>query len=68
MLCCDEFHYILTCSNFDNIRKRLLPEIKQTNRNIFMFRNIMNETDPQKLNKLVRFINIVQESLKNPPG
>ena len=64
----DEFYYILTCSNFDNIRKRLLPEIKQNYRNIFIFRNIMNETESQKLYKLVRFINIVQESLKNPPG
>ena len=65
----DEFHYSFQCNFFNNERKQFLPTINSSrNSNAFTLHFIMCETNETKLFKICRFLKIVLDKVRSPPG
>ena len=63
----DEYHYIMSCSALKNERKTLLPNYCTFNPNILKFQQLFNSTNIIILEKLCRFIRIINVKVA-PPG
>jgi len=63
----DEFHYVMTCSFFDNERKYYLPYYCQKNANILKFNQLFSSHNIVILAKLCKFIKVITVKV-SPPG
>ena len=64
----DEFHYLFCCTFFNTQRSLHIPFVKTHRPNTLLFKIVMCENDPKKLNKLSKFFRLVLETVKDPPG
>ena len=58
----DEYHYILPCKFFKEIRSTFIPQSYFVRSNTQKFKNLMNSETADELRKLCQFINIVNAS------
>ena len=63
----DEYHYIMSCSALKEERKNLLPHYCNVRPNTYKFCQLLNSSDIVVLEKLCRFIKIVNVKV-TPPG
>ena len=63
----DEYHYIMSCSALKEDRKRLLPNFCNNNPNTFKFEKLFNSNNIICLEKLCKFIRIINVKVV-PPG
>ena len=52
----DEFHFVLICPRFDEIRKKYLPYDLYNNPSMFKFIKFLNSNDQLKIRKLGIFL------------
>ena len=57
----DEYHYIMTCTFFNEIRELYLPAYFKNRPSVFKFVNLMNTTKPKILFNLAKFIRVILE-------
>lgn len=58
----DEYHYILSCKFFKEIRSKFIPQSYFVRPNTQKFKNLMNSENADELRKLCQLINIVNAS------
>ena len=58
----DEYHYILSCKFFKEIRSKFIPQSYFVRPNTQKCKNLMNSENSDELRKLCQFINIVNAS------
>ncbi len=62
----DEYHYIFTCSFFNNDRKKFINNYFRNRPNILKFHDLMNSTNLTVLNNLCKFIRIINKQFSLP--
>ena len=55
----DEYHYLLTCSFFADLRRQYIQKYYFTRPNILKYKELLSLTSPRKLVKLSSFIRIL---------
>ena len=68
----DEYHYILSCSEFTKVRKKFIPEYYYKHPNVIKYKELMQTTDINILNKIALFAKYLMGTIKswfkiNPP-
>ena len=63
----DEFHFIMKCEALKNERKQYIPRYFITRPNVIKFHELFSTKKILLLNKLCKFINIINERV-SPPG
>ena len=63
----DEYHYIMSCNALKEERKKLLPHYCNLRPNTHKYCQLFNSSDIVVLEKLCRFIKIVNVKV-TPPG
>ena len=58
----DEYHFIMECKSFLTERKKFIDKIFYQRPNVVKFNQVMNSSDKVKLEKLCRFIRIINKS------
>ena len=58
----DEYHYILSCKFFKEIRSKFIPRSYFVKPTTHKFKNLMNSENADELKTLCQFINIVNAS------
>lgn len=59
----DEYHYLMSCSHFSNLRKLYIDRQYFLRPNVIKFSNLLNIKHPAKLRKLCTFIKNIIESI-----
>ena len=62
----DEFHYLFKCQYFCNQRKIYIKKNICINPNIIQFKLLMTSTSKLELQKLCRFVRIINKGVSNP--
>ena len=60
----DEFHYLLKCTHFKDIRPKYIKPYFTKNPNVLKFNNLMNSTNKEIIRKLTTFIDIIIKNIK----
>ena len=60
----DEFHYLLKCTHFKDIRPKYIKPYFTKNPNVLKFNNLMNSTNKEIIRKLTAFIDIIIKNVK----
>ena len=60
----DEYHYIMACRHFTDLRKQLIKPYYRTNINTLKFNELMNHGNKTTLKNLCKFIDIVMKTCK----
>ena len=60
----DEFHYLLKCTHFKDIRPKYIKPYFMKNPNVLKFNNLMNSTNKEIIRKLTTFIDIIIKNVK----
>lgn len=61
----DEYHYLLVCDYFNVVRANILSRYYYRNPNTLKFKSLMNTEDKKLLQKLCRFITIINDAFNN---
>jgi hypothetical protein len=62
----DEFHYLFKCQYFSNQRKIYIKKNIRINPNIIKFKLLMTSTSKIELQKLCRFVRIINKGVSTP--
>ena len=60
----DEYHYLLVCSKFDNLRKKYITKNIIKHPNMLYYTQLMNTTDIKTLKKICNFVKIIMNEIK----
>ena len=64
----DEYHYLLTCSFFADLRRQYIQKYYFTRPNILKYKELLSLTSPRKLVKLSSFIRILINHFSRRPS
>ena len=62
----DQFHYLFKCQYFGNQRKMYIKKNIRINPNIIKFKLLMTSTSKIELQKLCRFVRIINKGVSTP--
>ena len=62
----DEYHYIFSCSAFEDDRKSFVKQKFRYRPNIVKFKELMNSKNLLDLNNLCKFIRIINKRIDSP--
>lgn len=63
----DEFHYIMVCKCFDEVRKQYIPNFYRNNPNVLKYYSLFSTKKLSLLNNICKFISVIFERV-SPPG
>ena len=59
----DEYHYLFTCEYFNEIRRKFIPQKYLRIKNMYTYKELLNNKDPHVLKKLCIFISHITQKL-----
>jgi hypothetical protein len=62
----NEFHYILECNYFNNVRTKYIDDCYRKRTNIIKFGQLMRIKNKIKLTKLCKFIKLINKAVCAP--
>ena len=62
----DEFHYIMKCKHFEDLRKKMIKPYYRKNVNTLKFYELLNNKNKIILKNVCKFIDIIMKTCKDP--